>query len=154
MVASFRKLPILAKAKNIQESAGAARALVNGLQPELPQNSQHLGYHRWVAWLADWFGERMEYAEWIYNIRRKFAPEKRAPFQKRAVRWGRKLRQQIQKLAGRYELGAANLYLEIRYIDGTTRRVLSSEDWKEVVSGLRKAFLLSSDYGPALQRGD
>ena len=103
VVASFRKLPILAKAKNIQESAGAARALINGLQLELPQNSQHLDYHRWVAWLADWFGERMEYAEWIYNIRRKFAPEKRAPFQKRAVRWGRKLRQQIQKLAGRYE---------------------------------------------------
>jgi len=25
---------------------------------------------------------------------------------------------------------------------------------EEVVSGLRKAFLLSSDYGPALQRGD
>jgi len=97
-------ISFLNETTDIHRITDAVKRQVATVKPELKRNKQQLDYYTFVADLADWTAETVEYARWMKRISNNYiTPDDRKPYQQKGIEWGSQLRDEVGSLQSRFD---------------------------------------------------
>jgi len=97
-------LSLLNETTDLQRTSAAVRQMVATVKPELKKNQQELDYYTYVADLAHWVAESIDYARWMQRISKNYITNQdRKPYRQKGIDWGNRLSNEITTLQSRFD---------------------------------------------------